>query len=231
MGKIDLKNRIRRLRFDNGEMTQQELANRVHVTRQTIIALEANKYAPSLPLAFRIAGVFGVPVDEVFQYDDAQPSAKASSRHRKGQTAMVLFEEFIGNKNFSKQTRWALSLAEQEARRYQHQYLGTEHLLLGVVCSAFGSMAELLKGLGVDLPRVRAAFENRVLRGRKKTEHGLPLMPRALTALNFALERAGTGEVTPEDLILALLQDEEAMSATILGDLAVDINDLTRQLS
>ena len=69
MAKIELTNRIRRLRFDHDEMTQQELANRVFVTRQTIIALEANKYAPSLPLAFRIAKVFGVTVEEVFQYD------------------------------------------------------------------------------------------------------------------------------------------------------------------
>ena len=69
MAKRELKNWIRRLRFDHDEMTQQELANRVKVTRQTIIALEANKYAPSLPLAFRIAGVFGLPIEEVFQYD------------------------------------------------------------------------------------------------------------------------------------------------------------------
>ena len=67
MGKNELTNRIRRLRFDADEMTQQELANRVQVTRQTIIALEANKYAPSLPLAYRIAKVFKVAVEEVFQ--------------------------------------------------------------------------------------------------------------------------------------------------------------------
>ena len=64
-----LRNRIRRLRFDHEEMTQQELAERVQVTRQTIIALEANEYAPSLLLAFRIARVFGVPVESVFQYE------------------------------------------------------------------------------------------------------------------------------------------------------------------
>ena len=69
MGKSELTNRIRRLRFNNGEITQQELANRVQVTRQTIIALEANKYAPSLPLAFRIAAVFGVSVEDVFQHN------------------------------------------------------------------------------------------------------------------------------------------------------------------
>ncbi len=64
-----LRNQIRRLRFDRGEMTQQDLAERVAATRQTIIALEANQYAPSLLLAFRIARVFGVPVEEVFQYE------------------------------------------------------------------------------------------------------------------------------------------------------------------
>jgi putative transcriptional regulator len=63
-----LQNRIRRLRFDNGEMTQQQLAERVGVTRQTVIALEAGKYAPSLLLAFRLAAAFGVRVEDVFQY-------------------------------------------------------------------------------------------------------------------------------------------------------------------
>jgi putative transcriptional regulator len=60
---------IRRLRFEHGEMTQQELGQRVGVTRQTIIALEAGRYAPSLLLAFRIARVFSASVEEVFQYD------------------------------------------------------------------------------------------------------------------------------------------------------------------
>ena len=60
---------IRRLRFEQGEMTQQELAERVGVTRQTIIALEAGRYAPSLLLAFRIARVFEESVEEVFQYE------------------------------------------------------------------------------------------------------------------------------------------------------------------
>ena len=63
-----VKNRIRRLRFDNNEMTQEELANRAGCTRQTIIALEQGKYVPSIELAFRIAKVFGVALEEVFQY-------------------------------------------------------------------------------------------------------------------------------------------------------------------
>ena len=61
-------NSIRTLRTAHGEMTQAELAERVDVTRQTIIAIEQGKYSPSLEMAFRIAQVFDVPLDEVFQY-------------------------------------------------------------------------------------------------------------------------------------------------------------------
>ena len=67
-GKI--KNRIRRLRFDHDEMTQEELANRAGCTRQTIIALEQGKYVPSITLAFQIARAFGVTLEDVFQYEE-----------------------------------------------------------------------------------------------------------------------------------------------------------------
>jgi putative transcriptional regulator len=67
-----MTNRVRRLRFDNGEMTQQQLAGKVGVTRQTIIAIESGKYSPSLPLAFKLARVFGVSIEDVFQFDDEQ---------------------------------------------------------------------------------------------------------------------------------------------------------------
>jgi putative transcriptional regulator len=70
MPKAEISNRIRRLRFDHGEMTQEELANRVGCTRQTIIAVEAGKYVPSLSLAFQIAKAFGVPLEEVFKYEE-----------------------------------------------------------------------------------------------------------------------------------------------------------------
>jgi putative transcriptional regulator len=63
-------NRIRVLRFEAGEMTQAELADRLGVTRQTIIAVEQGKYSPSLEMAFRIARVFGVPLDDVFGYPE-----------------------------------------------------------------------------------------------------------------------------------------------------------------
>ena len=69
MGKYQIKNNIRKLRFFADEMTQQQLAKEVGVTRQTIIALEQEKYSPSLELAFRIAQAFNVPLTEVFSYE------------------------------------------------------------------------------------------------------------------------------------------------------------------
>ena len=70
MPKAEIHNRIRRLRFEHGEMTQLELADRARCTRQTIIALERGKYVPSLALAFRIARAFGMSLEEVVEYEE-----------------------------------------------------------------------------------------------------------------------------------------------------------------
>ncbi len=68
MNQRRVRNNIRKLRFHHGEITQEQLAEKAGVTRQTIIAIEGGKYAPSLELAFRIALAFGVPLEEVFSY-------------------------------------------------------------------------------------------------------------------------------------------------------------------
>lgn len=67
-----IRNEIRRLRFEHGEMTQQELAEKIKVTRQTVNAIELGKYFPSLEAAFRIAAVFGKPLESVFHYSDEE---------------------------------------------------------------------------------------------------------------------------------------------------------------
>jgi putative transcriptional regulator len=72
---VAIRNQIRVLRFHHGEMTQQQLAEQVGVTRQTINAIEAGKYSPSLEVAFLIALVFGKPLEEVFQFDGQLPGA------------------------------------------------------------------------------------------------------------------------------------------------------------
>jgi putative transcriptional regulator len=70
MASTPITNQIRRLRFDQGEITQQELADRVGVTRQTVNAIELGKYSPTLETAFRIARVFGKTLEEVFRYEE-----------------------------------------------------------------------------------------------------------------------------------------------------------------
>jgi putative transcriptional regulator len=69
MAKSNIQNNIRRLRFDAEEMTQQELADKAQVSRQTIVAIEKGNYSPSLELAFRLSHIFSTPLAEVFTYD------------------------------------------------------------------------------------------------------------------------------------------------------------------
>lgn len=69
-GEPKISNTVRTLRFHAGEMTQAALAEKVGVTRQTIVAIEQGRYSPSLEVAFRIARVFGVPLEQAFRYDD-----------------------------------------------------------------------------------------------------------------------------------------------------------------
>ena len=71
MAKPRIANQVRTLRFLAGEMTQAELGERIGVTRQTVAAIEAGKYSPTLEAAFRIAQVFGKPLEEVFQWEEA----------------------------------------------------------------------------------------------------------------------------------------------------------------
>ncbi|MEV6647789.1 helix-turn-helix transcriptional regulator [Amycolatopsis sp. NPDC051371] len=66
-------NSLRALRFAHGQMTQADLAGRIGVTRQTVIAIEQGRYSPSLEMAFQLAHVFGVPLEEVFQYPEESP--------------------------------------------------------------------------------------------------------------------------------------------------------------
>jgi len=77
MGTATIRNSLRKLRFESGEMTQQHLAEQVGVTRQTIIAIEGAKYSPSLELAFRLAAALNKPLDEVFQYENGASATSA----------------------------------------------------------------------------------------------------------------------------------------------------------
>jgi putative transcriptional regulator len=80
MATSSIQNKIRTLRFHAGEMTQQELADQVRVSRQTIVAIEKGNYSPSLELAFRLAHIFKTPLEEVFTYDPDADIPKKGNR-------------------------------------------------------------------------------------------------------------------------------------------------------
>ena len=80
MASVRIRNHIRRFRFESGEMTQQQLADEVGVSRQTIVAIEGEHYAPSLELAFRIAAAFGKPLEEVFCCENGQGGKRKSAK-------------------------------------------------------------------------------------------------------------------------------------------------------
>ena len=80
MAKSNIQNNIRKLRFNTGEMTQQELADKGQVSRQTIVAIEKGNYSPSLELAFRLAYIFNSPLEEVFIYDPDKKNPKRDSQ-------------------------------------------------------------------------------------------------------------------------------------------------------
>ena len=82
MSKTHINNNIRTLRFHKNEMTQQALADEVGVTRQTIVAIEKGKYSPTLELAFRIAHIFEVPLNEVFTYNSAEDKFKKRNQKK-----------------------------------------------------------------------------------------------------------------------------------------------------
>jgi putative transcriptional regulator len=92
-GTMALGNLIRRYRFDDGEMTQQQLADLCGVSRQTINAIERNKYPPSLEVAFKIARVFGVAIEGIFLYE---PDPEGENAHKDGATIHVSFEDPSG---------------------------------------------------------------------------------------------------------------------------------------
>jgi putative transcriptional regulator len=83
MSKCHISNNIRKLRFNHDEMTQQQLADKVGVTRQTIVAIENEKYSPTLELAFLIAEVFNLPLEEIFSFQSAEKTFKIDKTNKK----------------------------------------------------------------------------------------------------------------------------------------------------
>ncbi len=128
---------------------------------------------------------------------------------------------------FSERARRVLSLAQEEAQRFNHNYIGTEHILLGLVRETEGVAARVLSSLGVDLSKVRSAVEFIIGRGEKPTQGEIGLTPRAKKVVELAVDEARRMNHTyigTEHLLIGLLREGEGVAAGVLESLGVTLD-------
>src|SRR3990170_7357225 len=127
---------------------------------------------------------------------------------------------------FSERARRVLTLAQEEAQRFNHNYIGTEHILLGLVREGEGVAARVLANLGVELTKVRAAVEFIIGRGERPTTGEIGLTPRAKRVIELAVDEArrlNHNYIGTEHLLLGLLREGEGVAAVVLESLGVSL--------
>ena len=133
----------------------------------------------------------------------------------------------MGYERFTDRARMVLQFANQEACRFNHEYIGTEHILLGLVKEGHGVAAKVLQSLGVDLRKIRLEVEKLLQSGPEMVTMGkMPQTPRAKKAIQFAFEEAvalGHNYVGTEHLLLGLLRENEGVAAHVLEKLSVGL--------
>src|SRR5262252_8271385 len=131
---------------------------------------------------------------------------------------------------FTDRARKVMALANQEAQRFNHEYIGTEHILLGLVKEGSGVGANVLKNLDVDLRKVRLEVEKLVKSGPDMVTMGmLPQTPRAKKVIEYAIEEARNlnhNYVGTEHLLLGLLREDEGVAAQVLRNLGLKLDDV-----
>src|SRR6266487_1147374 len=135
---------------------------------------------------------------------------------------------------FTDRARKVMALANQEAQRFNHEYIGTEHILLGLVKEGSGVGANVLKNLDIDLRKVRLEVEKLVKSGPDMVTMGkLPQTPRAKKVIEYAIEEArnlGHNYVGTEHLLLGLLREQEGVAAQVLMNLGLKLEDVREEV-
>ena len=127
---------------------------------------------------------------------------------------------------FTERARKVLTLAQEEAQRFNHNYIGTEHLLLGLVREGDGVAAKVLSNLGVELQKVRSAVEFIIGRGERQVSGEIGLTPRAKKVIELAVDEArrlGHHYIGTEHLLLGLIREGEGIAAGVLESLGVNL--------
>ena len=134
--------------------------------------------------------------------------------------------------NFSERARKVLSLAHEEAQRFNHNYIGTEHILLGLVRETEGVAARVLANLGMDLSKVRSAVEFIIGRGERPTQGEIGLTPRAKKVVDLAVDEARRMNhiyIGTEHLLIGLIREGEGPGAGVLKSLCVDLDSVRNE--
>ena len=135
---------------------------------------------------------------------------------------------------FTDRAREALQLSTQEAQRFQHEYIGTEHILLGLVKEGSGVAANVLKNLDIDLRKIRLEVEKIVQSGPDMVTMGkLPQTPRAKKVIEYSIEEARNlnhNYVGTEHLLLGLLREQEGVAAQVLMNLGLKLEDVREEV-
>ncbi|MEL6429041.1 MAG: ATP-dependent Clp protease ATP-binding subunit, partial [Planctomycetota bacterium] len=135
---------------------------------------------------------------------------------------------------FTDRAKKVMNLARQEAQRFNHEYLGTEHILLGLVQEGSGVAANVLKNMGIDLNKIRMEVEKIVKTGPSMTTMGqLPFTPRAKKVLELSMEEAGNlghNYIGTEHLLLGLIKENEGIAAQVLLNLGVKLEDVREEV-
>jgi len=135
---------------------------------------------------------------------------------------------------FTERARKVLALAQEEARRFNHNYIGTEHILLGLVREEEGMAAKILSNLGIGLNKVRAAVEFIIGRGEGSTQNDVGLTPRAKRVIELAVDEArllGHQYIGTEHILLGLLREGEGVAAGVLESLGVSVDRVHSELN
>src|SRR5258706_12334615 len=135
---------------------------------------------------------------------------------------------------FTDRAKKVMNLARQEAQRFNHEYLGTEHILLGLVQEGSGVAANVLKNMSIDLNKIRAEVEKIVKTGPSMVTMGqLPFTPRAKKVLELSMEEAsnlGHNYIGTEHLLLDLIKENEGIAAQVLMNLGVKLEDVREEV-
>ena len=223
-------------------MTSEEIAQLLHVDPVTIRRL-VNKGDLS---AYRIGADYRFAPSDLQDYlqrqriaAHAQKKSDTSSSNPLDQFAQLIHKiiqgkhtapsDLIGHFNgdrFTKRASHVLMLAQEEAQHFQHNYIGTEHLLLGLICEGEGVASHVLRNLGLEADKIRHAVENIIGRGNRIVSGNLGLTPRAKKVIELAIDEArclAHHFIGTEHLLLGLIRESDGIAASVLENFGLHL--------